>query len=38
MDSTLRAHRAAKATMARTGSFFKSSVVYWVLIMMASKT
>ena len=29
--------RAAKATMARSGSFFKSSVVYWVLIMMASK-
>ena len=38
MDSTLRAHRAVKATMARTGSFFKSSVVYWVLIMMASRT
>ena len=32
------AQRAAKATMARRGSFFKSSVVYWVLIMIASKT
>ena len=29
--------RAAKATMARRGSFFKSSVVYWVLIMVASR-
>jgi hypothetical protein len=38
MGSTLRAQRAAKATMARRGSFFKSSVVYLVLIMIASKT
>ena len=36
MGSTLRAHRAAKAAIARRGSLFRSSVVYCVLIMIAS--
>jgi hypothetical protein len=38
MVSTLRAQHAAKATIGRRGSLFKSSVVHWVLTTIASKT